>query len=274
MKYLIATILVAGAGFLLLPAGVLAQETDQVSSAIADPRKPTERRSEISVDYRYDRFDRTFSPWHSTSVALSRQTPVGTVIGRVNHARRFDRSGAQVELDAYPKFAKNTYGYVNLGYAPSALFPEWRAGAELHRSLPGSWESSVGLRWLRFESRDVRIYTGSVGRYFGNYWISARPFVTPTDSATSVTTTVTARRYFRDGDNYLGVMVGYGRSPADIVSEQHLSYEQRVKLAAEGKRAVHTDLRLTWRLSYDREELSRGRPNNQWGLKIGFERDF
>lgn len=240
----------------------------------ARTEKPSELHSKLSVDYQYFQFDRTFSPWHLTSVALSRRTPVGSVIGRFNHARRFDRQGTQFEVDAYPKFAKGTYGYLNVGYAPESLFPEWRAGGELFKNLPGSWESSAGVRWLRFPSRDVLIYTGSVGKYVGNYWISARPFVTPKTDGTSVTTIVSARRYYRDRNNYVGASAGFGTSPADLVSESELNRDESWKLAFEGKRAIDAPLRLTWRLSYDRQEFPRRDPYNRWGLKIGFERDF
>lgn len=252
------------------PAG--AQDPDpEAREEVREQRPP---RTKISLDYQYYRFDRTFSAWHLSSGEVSRRGTMGTLIGRFNHARRFDRNGTQFEVDAYPRIAKGTYGYLNVGYAPEALFPEWRAGGELFRSLPGSFEASLGSRWLKFGSKDVVIYTGSVGKYVGNYWISARPFVTPKDDGTSVTAIVTARRYYADADHYMGVSVGYGTSPADLVSEVQLTRDHKWKAAFEGKASIQAPLRFVWRLSYDREEFARTDRLDRWGVKIGLERDF
>lgn len=252
------------------PAG--AQEPEpEVPREVREQRPP---RTKISLDYQQYRFDRTFSPWHLSSAEVSRRGTGGTLIGRFNHARRFDRNGTQFEVDAYPRLMDGTYGYLNVGYAPDALFPEWRAGAELFTSLPASWEASAGARWMKFDSRDVMVYTGSMAKYVGNYWISARPFVTPKDEGTSVTAILTARRYYADADHYVGVSVGYGTSPSDLVTEAQLDREQKWKAAFEGKASVRAPLRFVWRLSYDREEFARLDPLDRWGMKIGLERDF
>ena len=59
-------------------------------------------------------------------------------------------------------------------------------GAELFHSFPKAFEGSVGMRTLFFGSSDVTIYTGSVGKYISNYWISLRSYVTPGSDGTSV----------------------------------------------------------------------------------------
>lgn len=261
--------------FLLLVVPLNAQDVDPSSQIAEVESTRTGPASTISVDHEYFRFDRTFSPWHLTSAAITARTRIGSVIGRVNHARRFGREGTQVELDAYPKLARGVYAYVNGGYAPDGLFPEWRAGGEVFGSLPGSWESSVGARWLQFGTRDVVIYTGSVGKYVGNYWISARPFVTPKENGTSASATVTARRYFSDRNDYVGLSFGYGSSPADeVLAEVDLDHNESWKMGLEGERPIVAPLRLTWRLSYDREAYPLQDPRNRLGLKLGLERDF
>ena len=79
-------------------------------------------------------------------------------------------------------------------------------------NCPKSFEASIGARYLDFNTSTVTIYTGSVGWYVKNYWISLRPYITPGPPGTSVSSVITVRRYFQDGDNYLGVSAGLGFS--------------------------------------------------------------
>jgi YaiO family outer membrane protein len=108
----------------------------------------------------------------------------------------------------------------------------------------------------------------------GNYWLSARPFITPKDDGTSVTAILSARRYYADADHYVGVSAGYGSAPSDLITEAELEREHSWKAAFEGKASIHGPLRLTCRLSYNREEQALRDPLNRWGMKVGFERDF
>ena len=173
-------------------------------------------KNKISLDYTYDYFERRMiEPWQLAYVQYSRKTSIGSVIGRINYANRFSTKGLQYELDAYPKVSKSSYLYLNLGYSDASIFPHFRSGVELFRSLPSAFEASLGFRYLSFVTSDVFIYTASFGKYIGNYWLSARTFVTPGSIGTSVSGSLTGRKYFADKDNYLGLRVSYGTSPDD-----------------------------------------------------------
>lgn len=76
----------------------------------------------------------------------------------------------------------------------------------------------MGYRQLRFDRVPVTLFTGAVGRYVGNYWISFRPYVRAVESSSSASGSVTARRYFADGDHFVGGRIGYGSTPPDQVT--------------------------------------------------------
>lgn len=174
-------------------------------------------KNKITLNYSFDYFDNAAynkDPWQLTYLQYSRKTALGTVIGRVNYANRFNTDALQLEADAYPKISENDYLYLNYGYSNMSGFPSQRGGVEWHRSLPKSFEASVGARLLHFKgSESVIIYSGSIGKYLGNYWVSLRPYVTPGSDGTSVSTSVTVRRYFSDPENYIGLRLGAGSSP-------------------------------------------------------------
>jgi len=72
-------------------------------------------------------------------------------------------------------------------------------------------EASLGFRHLSFATDNATIITGSFGLYKGNYYASVRPFVVP-DAVKGIglSGSVLVRRYLKDGNNYLGMNLGYG----------------------------------------------------------------
>lgn len=229
----------------------------------------------FGADYSYQNFNGDIGPWQLAALSLTRRTTQGSLIARVNYASRFGSSGGQAEVDAYPRLTKNSYAYLNLGYSASSIFPAWRSGGELFLSLPQAWEASLGYRQLRFDGSPVTLFTGAVGKYVGNYWFSLRPFVRPKDGGTSASANLTARRYFEDGDHYLGVRVSYGGTPPDQVPDAAaLTRKDAFSAAMQGSGGIRKDLLGTWSLGYDHEELDSGRIRRSWTLAAGFRALF
>jgi len=94
----------------------------------------------------------------------------------------------------------------------SFLYPDIRYGAELYKSLPRSFEASIGFRALKYSST-TNIYTGSIGWYTGNSYLSFRAYVTPGEPKASKSGAINYRKYRSDANNYLSVTVGIGFSP-------------------------------------------------------------
>jgi YaiO family outer membrane protein len=169
-------------------------------------------RNAIGITASVDIYSDVFDPMQYYALTYRRQTKYGSIIGRVNFNRRFNENGFQYEVDLYPKIAKGLYAYLNIGLSKSFLFPDVRFGAELYKSLPKSFEVSLGIRTLKYDTT-TNIYTGSLGWYTGNSYLAFRPYFTPGETGTSKSGTVTYRKYRSDADNYLGVAVSVGFSP-------------------------------------------------------------
>lgn len=105
------------------------------------------------------------------------------------------------------------YGFLNIGLSGGNLFPEFRGGAEIYRVLPKVFETSFGLRYLKFSEDDVLIFNGSVSKYLGKWLLIARPYLTPQDSGTSTSMTFIARRYFSNPESFASFIGGFGFSP-------------------------------------------------------------
>jgi YaiO family outer membrane protein len=232
------------------------------------------QRSKLSLNETYDHFDRTFEPWHMESISLAHRFDAGSLIGRINHASRFGETGNQFEVDAYPRWQDGTYFYLNAGFSEAAIFPHRRYGAELYHNFPQGIEGSLGLRLLRFATANVTIYTGSLGKYWGDYLFSLRINDTPSSIGSSQSGSASVRRYFGDGENHLTFSLGSGVSPdqsnpnADLLNLR----SRRAGLAAQGW--IHRRLILSGSLAYERQELGQGVERAQTTVGAGLEWRF
>lgn len=173
-----------------------------------------DHRNFIGLGYRGDYFD-NHSPWHLYYLEYGRNTrALGKVIARVNYASRFNQLGFQAEVDAYPVLAPEAYLYLNAGYSPDTeLFPRYRAGAEIFHLLPADWEASLGFRLLTFADNDLLILTGSISKYWSDYYFSFRPYITfASEGPGSQSYFFTARRYFSSAHHHLSLILGTGFS--------------------------------------------------------------
>lgn len=171
----------------------------------------------VGLGYRGDFFEMANS-WHLFYAEYGRRTQtLGTVIARVNMANRYQMTGAQFEVDAYPTLGQGTYLYLNAGYSPHPkLFPIFRGGLELFQKLPRAWEASAGFRLLNFEENDLFIVTGSLSKYYKQYYFSFRPFFTfASNTPNSQSYFFTIRRYFSSPDHHLSLTAGTGFSADD-----------------------------------------------------------
>ena len=225
----------------------------------------------------------TFSndnPWNFGSAAFGRKTKTfGTVTLRYNYARRFNNDGHQIEIEAYPAISKGIYMYFSTAISNKKNFPYTRLSMEPYLKLPVSFELSVGFRYLNFDdnriaafdSNKVIIYTGTIGKYYGNYWFSIRPYFVPGKEAWSKSVSLTVRRYLSSADSYLSLIVGTGISPDEkLYASDRLTYNlksNRISLDYEQK--IGSRFILSCGTGYAREEIQAGIKRNRYSFDVG-----
>lgn len=211
----------------------------------------------VMAGYTVDFID-GYSPWHLAYLQYLRKFSFGSLIGRVNNANRIGESDVQYELDAYINTWKKSYLYFNGGISGKKLFPESRMGFEVYQGLPKGFEVSGGLRYLKFTASDVFIYTGSVSKYIGAYWLSVRPYVIPNGDDIAYTGVFEARRIFnKDFENYLGIQYSYGSSPDE--AHTYINEEDRLRIQSNKVKLTYSHRFLTvwtsvFSAAYEREE--------------------
>jgi YaiO family outer membrane protein len=234
--------------------------------------------NKVSMDVSTDFFSDE-KAWYFSSATYNRKTKnLGSVAIRYNYANRFGRNGQQLEFDAYPTVAKGVYIYFNTGISNSVNFPISRLTAEPYFKLPHGFEVSVGIRYMNFDknhlaatdSNAVVIFTGTVGKYFGNYWLSVRPYLTPGNNAWSKSVNLTLRRYLDDSDSYVSLNLGTGVSP-DV--QQYAFdpgyYLKSNKIALAYRQKIIKRFFLDCGTGYAREETMPGVKRNRFSVNLG-----
>ena len=241
------------------------------AQALAENLVALGRRSKLSINTSYDRFDKTFEPWRMTSLSAAHRFDRGSLIGRVNLAKRFGETGQQLELDAYPKWQDGTYSYLNAGFSSDAIFPRQRYGGELHHNFPTGIEGSLGFRYLRFSSSNVTIYTGSVSKYWGDYLFSLRGNSVPSSIGASRSGAASVRRYLGGDDNHLTLSLGSGVSPdqTNLNAEILNLRSRKASLAAQG--LFQRRFILSASFAYEIQGLSPGNDRAQTTFSLGSE---
>ena len=196
-------------------------------------------KNSVTVGYDYTGFEKQFDkPWQITSLAYSRKTNLGSIIGRLNYGNRYEESGVQVELDLYPKITRGIYAYLSGGYSDNLpVFPKYRGAMSLYVSLPAAFEGEAGIRYLNFDS-DLWMYTLAAGKYYKNFWFNMRTYLTPSNQDIAHSYSIQTRYYLKEADNYFSLLVGSGISPDDRAMNAQLgsSYRLLSKRIAAGYR--------------------------------------
>lgn len=176
------------------------------------------RRWEVGVGQFYSWFSDGRSSWKEEQVKIGRYTPVGKALLRLSQATRFDRHSRLIEVEAYPRLRRGSYVFLSGAASPDRiLYPAYRFGGELFQNLPHSFEASLGIRRFRFGS-PFNLYTGSISRYFGPWWLTVRTFLTRVADGRGPSYQFYVRRYFDGHERYFGFRYGLGASPFDVRS--------------------------------------------------------
>jgi YaiO family outer membrane protein len=227
----------------------------------------------FSFDWVHERYDRDLDPWNTLFLQYRRAFDWGSLNGRVTLADRFDDSGSQYEIDAWPEIGRNGYAWLNLGVSSSSFFPRVRYGGEYFHNFPKAWEGSLGFRYLDFEDGDVAIYAGSVAKYIGNYWVTWRPNYVDKDDGSSWSNEVRGRYYVGGRYEYAELVVSGGVSNEDnritLATDRLNSFAAN----AEYRARVAPKWIVVGSVGYREQEFSFGN-RGSWILRIGFDRFF
>ena len=198
------------------------------------PNPADEHNWEVGLNHSNIWFSDHRSTWSETAAAVSKPFGQTWVTARFSRASWFGSGSNLIELESYPRIRPGTYGYIAAGFSPDAvLYARRRGGAEIFQNFPNGFEGSAGIRYYHFV-KDSVLYTGSIARYFGNWWVLGRTFITPDATVgLSKSLLIQARHYQGDADHFVGLRFGIGSSPFEVRSINEVDVQKSTSLALE-----------------------------------------
>ena len=256
-----------------LNAVLATKPSDKEAQRALRDLKQEQMRHTVSVTYRRDAFRGSRLPWSFGTITLGRSTSIGSVIGRVRYANRFSTGGLQYSIDAYPSIMSGLYAYVNAGVSASSIFPDYRFGLSLYKSLPRSFSAELGTRYLNFGGGGTFVNVASLSKYYGNYLFKVATYVTPSSSGTSVSAGGEVRRYFGGAQTYASVSGSVGSSASDPMFEEDLQRQSSWGVSASGQLPLNYRTLVSGSAGYDVEEL-RTRTIRRFSFSLSLTYEF
>ncbi|MBL8230026.1 MAG: YaiO family outer membrane beta-barrel protein [Bryobacterales bacterium] len=212
--------------------------------------------------------------WQETGITFRGMTPFGRAGVRFSSATRFRYRSQLVEVDAYPRIRPGTYLYVAGAYSPDRiLFPAYRIAGEVFQTLGQGFEGSVGFRRFRFAA-PFTMYTGSLGRYFGPYLVSARTFLSRDEAGISPSMQYTVRRYFGDYEKFVAFRYGWGASPFEVRSANEYEVLRSHSFAAEISGRINSRLGYRGTVGFGTQDRTGRSAIRQYVLDGSFDYRF
>jgi YaiO family outer membrane protein len=175
----------------------------------------SQHAEEINIGYLHTASSEDSPARHDAGISLRSSLKGVAIVSTLNYAGTRTEEGIQYTIDAFPKLSGSALLYLNAGYSSSEIFPNYRAGIELFKELPGDIEVSAGTRLLKYESSE-EIFFGTVSAEaeFSRYSLSARPFFNLSEG--SLTSVETELEYAFSENTVLAFGIELGDSPDEI----------------------------------------------------------
>ncbi len=226
------------------------------------------------VQYTRDIFDKTLKPWQTLSAEGGLQRKNHLYILRTNFAERFSQQGYQFELEAYSQFKRGIRTISSVSYSQSDLYPAWRGGFELYKTLGAQYDASAGVNYMHFPTHDVWIYTAQAGMYPGNFWVSFRTYAVQEFGKLNLSYIAFSRYYFRTREEYLGVQLGYGSFIPQQLTTDEVDRLEAWRAGIQWQWQVMARTYFTGLAAYANEDYN-FQPNiSRYSLQVGIMRRF
>lgn len=238
-------------------------------AGLIGPNSPGAKMNAIFINQEMSYVDDLKQIWKITSLGYERYTPYGPIIFSFNQTDRFNTPGNQVLVEAYPHLLDLGYLYIGYGYSTTSYLARNYVGIEPFFGLPQGFEFSAGERILQFRSSLTHLYTGSISKYYGNYWFSLRPYYTGEGDRSYY---FTARRYFSSPDSYISLTVGGGKGSNNInlSDPQSLSSNLSRTIRLNGNVPLTENLIFNWLIQYSYDHFPNTNIRQQTDVDGGF----
>lgn len=165
------------------------------SEVPGDSTRPSTIQS-VEVAFRLEDFEKNYSDRTYFYVQYGRKIGAVDAFLKVLRYTLGTTTAYQIESDTYWKFKKQGYGYFNAAYSDNSILPNYRIRAEVFQNYK-RWEYSMGAGIIKPHNfREIPLITGTIGYYFSDYFVYARPSFSYVDNGFTKSIFIQGRKYF------------------------------------------------------------------------------
>ena len=217
------------------------------------------------LEYGFESFTVARAAWQTWTARLERKVARGSIALELVDATRFSLWDQGAALDGYRTLWRGAYGNLRVGVAPGArVTPRLDLTAEVYQAIRGGWEASAGYRRMNYPGEGVDLWSGSLGKYAGDWYVVAHATAVPRSGRLGGGVWLLVRRYLATADDYVDLSGGVGSEVAtlavDSVAVSHADF-----LAARAQHFVTPRLGLTLGATWNTQQ---GIPARR-GLALG-----
>lgn len=225
----------------------------------------------ISASYTNTSFSSpTGDPWHSAWVSYKTNLGKVPVLTKYHYGSIYDRTGSQIEIEAYPKIGGSGYLHLNAAVGlDNEVFPEYRAGVEYYHSLNYKFNVSGGGRILAFDSRNIYLFTGQVG-YITSEKVkfTYRPYAALTNDKWNLTHSLSLEISNPLKENIWRLDLQYGSIPYEYITESSFSNLETFRIGVQHQWRVSENLLLRPIFMYENEEFLPSENRNRFNAQL------
>ncbi len=200
-------------------------------------------------------FDGDLDDWKSHTVSIKHGFAGGTLIGGVNHAERFSLRDEAVFVDGYVDLWPGSYcnARVTVGLEAEIL-PEFDYHVEVYQVIGQGWEGSVDFRQMLYVETGVELYSASMAKYIGPWYLRGRGIFIPGGEGEGVAGIFTARRYLGQVDDFLELWFGRTREVLKQPDQRDLYVRRGLFTSLLGHFYFHRNWGVSAALNYKDED--------------------
>lgn len=249
-------------------------DTDNEAAAkLLGQVKSAQKENKLMASYHISTFRHHYSTRQLLRLEYMRITAPAKYLSRISYAEQNGVKSLGAQLETYVVLNPKAYVFLSTGISDGNLFATYRGGAEFFHTMPYKMEGSLGVRTLFFTEETVVLYTGQIGKYFKNNWISARTFFQMKNDTWQGTGILKFRHYL-NSEAYISLVLSKGSIPSIQVGIDEIYRLNASRVGIEGQFMVNERYILGGVLSYEREEYLTETYHNRLTMGIRIKSKF
>ncbi len=201
----------------LKKAETLGGDPAKIAEILADLEQTRIYPWQFGVTYDYLNFSPSVTDWHTVKSMLRRTFEHGSLALESIQTERFSEWDDALAVDGYLDLWPRAYANLRFQVTNDAgVLPRLDYASELYQGFGEGWELSGGYRHMDYSSNNVDLYSVSLGKYIGDWYLREKTYFLPESDGIDLSQSFSIRRYLANEDDYIQFETGFGNESVTL----------------------------------------------------------